>query len=187
MLGAGDLKLLAAAVKKAITFFDKVALRSRTRPCKSQEALLHDNALSVDVRTGHPIRGSDKRFIITLTVPKRPALELADACGWTPNYFETAIDIIVSEWAEALALHYFLDATFVQCWHGKQQLVRIGDLREHDPCATTYSGQRRANLRFVWYSDRPSKITNQPCLHLEARRQGVVACRRAGISTPRLT
>ena len=82
-----------------------------------------------------------------------------------------------------LLLHYFLDGSFVQSWHGKQQLIRYSPLGPDDPWAITYSGQRRANLRFVWYSDRISKITAEPCLHVESRYRGIAACRRAGIYT----
>ena len=76
-------------------------------------------------------------------------------------------------------LHELLDETFVQSWHGKQQLVRIGDVGWH----TSYSGQARANLRFAWYSHRLSKLANEPCLHREFRHRGMAACRRAGIYT----
>jgi hypothetical protein len=176
------LKRSAANVKKVVAHFDKVAFRSSTKPNKAQLAVLRDNAQSVVVRTGHPIRGSDKRFTITIVVPNRQALDLVKECGWTPNYFEAAIDIIVSEWAEASALHDFLDGSFVQSWHGKQELLRFSPLGADDPCATTYSGQRRANLRFTWYC-RLSKITNEPCLHLESRHRGIAACRRAGVYT----
>jgi hypothetical protein len=184
LLDKRDLRRPDAAVKVVIAHFDKVAFRSPTRPNKAQLAVLRDNAHSVDVRTGHPIRGCNAKFIITIVLPKLRALEIAEECCWTPNYVEVAIDNIVSEWAEALRLHYFLDGSFVQSWHGKQQLIRYHPRGEAHPCATTYSGQRKANLRFAWYSDRLSKITNEPCLHLEARHQGVVACRRAGIYTP---
>ena len=183
-----------AQVKCVIAFFDKVAFRTSTKPTKGERDFLRRNALSFDVRRGHPIRPDypirrrfDPKFVVTLVVPTGQAFELADELGWTPNYFEAALDAITGEWREALGVHYFLDETFLQSWHGKQQLVRISDdpdLGSDDPCATSYSGQRRANRRFAWYSDLLSKITDEPCLHLEHRYQGLGACRRADIHSP---
>ena len=178
-----DLKFPDGNVKAAIVHFDKVAFRSRIAPNKAQLAILRANAVWVGVRIGHPIRGSDRRFLIVLIVPRQPALALADELGWMPNYFEAAVDTIVSEWKQALELHYFLDGSFVHSWHGKQKLVRYSPLGADDPCATTYSGQPKAGRLFAWYSHRPSKITGEPCLHLEARYRGVAACRRAGVYT----
>ena len=178
-----DLWRPRAAVKRVVAHFDKVAFRAPTRPNKAQLAALRDNARSVDVRVGHPIRGGNAKFIVTVVLPRLRALEVADECCWIPNYVEVAIDIVVSEWAEALALHHFLDGSFLQSWHGKQQLIRYSPLGEDDPCATSYSGQRKANLRFAWYSDRLSEIASEPCLHFESRHKGMAACRRAGVHT----
>jgi hypothetical protein len=177
-----DLAFSDGSIKAVIAHFDKVAFRSRTAPNKAQLAVLRDNALWVGVRLGHPIRGSDRRFLIILVVPRQPALALADEFGWTLNYFEAALDNIVSEWKQALKLHRFLDGSFVHSWHGKQKLVRFSPLGTDHPHATTYSGQAKAGRLFVWYSRR-SKITDEPCLHLEARYRGVAACRRAGVYT----
>ena len=177
-----DLAFPSGNVKAAIAHFDKVAFRSRTAPNKAQLAVLRANTRWVGVRLGHPIRDSDRRFLIILTVPRQPALALAEELGWLPNYFEAAVDNIVSEWEQALELHYFLDETFVHSWHGKQRLIRVSPLGADDPHATTYTGQPKAGRLFAWYS-RPSKITDEPCLHLESRHRGVAACRRAGVYT----
>ena len=179
-----DVSLAGVNVKNVTAFFDKVAFRSATKPNKAERATLRDNAQSLDVRPGHPIRGrgSDKQFTITLVVPTDKALAIADECGWTPNCFEAAIDIGVNEWEDAWTLRDFLDASFIQPWHGKQRLIRVSHLGEHDPCATTYTGQRWANLLFAWYP-RLSKVTDKPCLHVEARYRGTRACRRAGVYT----
>ena len=187
-----DLSPAEGKVKYVIGFFDKVAFRATEKPTKGERDFLRQNSRAFDVRRGHPIRpdhpirGFDQKFVATLVVPTGQAFELADELGWMPNYFEAALDAITGEWQAARMLHDFLDATFVKSWHGKQQFVRIGnpDLGADDPCATSYSGQRRANSRFAWYSGRSSKITNEPCLHLEHRHQGLGACRRADIHSP---
>ena len=190
---ATDVAAFTSTIKYVVSHFDKVAFRTSTKPTKGERDFLRRNALSFDVRRGHPIRPDhpirrhfDQKFVATLVVPTGQAFELADELGWTPNYVEAALDAITGEWQAARMLHEFLDATFVKSWHGKQQFVRIGnpDLGGDDPCATSYSGQRRANSRFAWYSGRSSKITNEPCLHLEHRHQGLGACRRADIHSP---
>ena len=70
LLDKRDLRPPASAVKEVVAYFDKVAFRSTTRPNKAELAVLRDNAHSVDVRTGHPIRRFQRQFIVTLIVPK---------------------------------------------------------------------------------------------------------------------
>ena len=190
---ATDVAAFTRAIKYVVSHFDKVAFRTATKPTKGEREVLRRNALSFDVRRGHPIRPDhpirrrfDQKFVVTMVVPTGQAFELADELGWTPNYIEPAINAIAGGWQEALGVHYFLDDTFLQGWHGKQQLIRYspGPLGADDPCATTYTGQRGANRRFAWYSHQLCKITGEPCLHLESRHQGLDACRRVGIYTP---
>jgi hypothetical protein len=161
--------------QRTVDHWDKVAVRIAQPLTRKQMKYLRANARSVDCRRGHPIRGSDQHWIVTLVAPNDAALHfMAELPHATVNYAEAARDCIYREHDEKRAVHALVDWSFVKPRHGKHQTVQYGE--------ATYTGQRRPGLTYIWYSDRSSKPTgDEVCLHKEARFRGKAAVRRAGI------
>ena len=84
-----------------------------------------------------------------------------------------AADLLVATQAEADALHGWVHERITGRFRRAQP---TGSYRK-----TEYSTRRRWRCKStVTYSDRPSRITGQPCLHAEFRVKGVGVCRAGG-------
>jgi hypothetical protein len=91
------------------------------------------------------------------------------------NYVELALDVIVNNRGEALRLFDYLITKLVQKW--SKSNVRM----KGNGC---YFGPRKWGRRqFVLYWDRPSKITGEPCVHIEMRLSGKAVVRRSKVNT----
>jgi len=111
--------------------------------------------------------------------PDRNALQKFEkftAGRYLINRVEIALDLLVSTKAEASALEAHLLKHVVQKWHGDRKVTRF----KH---TTYWSSDGWTARNFALYADRPSKMTGEPCAHLELRIRRAAACRRASIKT----
>jgi hypothetical protein len=158
----------------AFAFFDKLGIRTPRSLTEKQMQFLHQNAASVDVRYGRPLRNSDAALILTVVNPNERALQfMAERRDFVVNYLEPALDLISQdEWSKN-RLRDLFDDHFVQLRHGRRETVHYGQ--------ATYTGQRHHRVRFVWYDDKPSKVCGAPhCLHVEGRHKGAADVRTRG-------
>jgi hypothetical protein len=87
-----------------------------------------------------------------------------------------AIDFIVSPGDHDNASAYFKRHT-IQKYHGKRETKWVGE--------TMYLSYNRAtNKNFVIYSDRPSKVTGERCIHLEPRFRRARTLKRYDLDQP---
>lgn len=161
--------------------FDKVAFRAKKGWTKKDERLITANVHEgkADMRKGHPIRGSDLDWLLTVTAPNEIAKKaIVDNGGYVPNSVEVTLDIIVETDRQREYLQQFFTEHFTQSHHGKRDGVDFGH--------GSYS-RLRSVRNFKWYCDKNSKVA-QPlhakhCFHFEAMHQGMAACRKIGIKT----
>ena len=164
---------------RPVAYFDKLAFRTNRKPTRKQLDFLRDNSNFARADHGNPIRGSDKKYILTIVNPNNACLQfLSKRRELVVNRVEVALDLICETADEVVQLEDLFDEFFVQPWHGRRQTIKVG--------AGTYTGQDRgAGFHLTWYGDRASKRTGDEfCFHLEGRHQGVTAVRRAGIERP---
>ncbi|MGY3547119.1 hypothetical protein ACVW0W_002886 [Bradyrhizobium sp. USDA 4469] len=164
------------AVKCRAAYFDKLALRLASSPHSVQLDGIRSNAGFVDIRPGHPIRGSDQHLLLTITRPRPEALKILDEVPHLSiNCVEVALDFLLVDHTSTVALRELFDFSFVQPWHGSKQTVQFA--------GGTYRGPRKPGKNFTWYLDKPDRHGGQHhCLHLEARHQGMSAVRGIGVS-----
>lgn len=92
------------------------------------------------------------------------------------NRVDLPIDLIVRNFVQARLTKRFCANNQVQRWHGKRQRSQYQN--------TMYWARDRWTRRnFAVYADKRSKLTDEPCCHIEYRIRGADACRRAGFST----
>jgi hypothetical protein len=180
-------------------FFDAIRFRL-PRPLNISKIKFlrsRDCAQSLTSWRGRYIPGFDSQ-VWTIVAPTEEAVRLlADLQGININYAEVAHDLILRPGQPAL-MHDLFDAHFVHPWHGKRQAVSVssgrkiytGQRKYRGP--TTYTGQRKyggyhhfAWYAFGWYADRPYKLSELDCFHIEARYQGRQLLSKLGINQPR--
>lgn len=120
-------------------------------------------------------------FVLTFKQPTKEAIQflLAQTQGTGPDPIiwgiEIALDLIVPTKRDARKIHMFFENSLSKRGKGRAKEARIFD---GDAGRTTYIGPRGRPSQLVIHSERPSKITNQACCHLEWRavsRRSVVA------------
>lgn len=100
--------------------------------------------------------------------------KLAEHKNAIPNEIHVAIDFVTETVEESRELGDWFNRHVVKRWHGKQ---KIGTYK-----GTRYTSQRRWNVnQIATYSDRPSKVSGVPCLHVEWRSKGRQPVKRSGI------
>ena len=170
------MEIRANEISRRAAYFDKLAFRLGSSPPNMLLKELQQNARFVDLRTGHPIRGSNQHLLLTVAGPLPRGLEmLARMPGLSINYVEVALDVILAGHASKRRLHEQFNHDFVQPWHKSRKTVEFS--------AGTYRELRRQpGANFVWYCDEPDRTWEYPhCFHLEGRHQGMRAVRRIGL------
>ena len=158
-------------------FIDSVRFRVVKPLNKPQIQFLRQHAKFVRHRYSKNYIPNYTLDLWTVVVPDKAAVLLLDSLGVMVNYVELARDYTGGD---AARLHDLFDHCFYHPWHGKHETIIWYK------GTTTMTGQRRAGHWFIWYSDKPSKITGEvECFHLEARYQGVAALRKIGINRAR--
>ena len=78
------------------------------------------------------------------------------------NWVDLALDFTFYDEAEARSLYRFFDRHLIKRWHGRRKLQYEGTTRYT-------SDWRWVRNQFVLYADKPSRMTDDPCVHLEWR------------------
>lgn len=168
-----------AAVLKVVShkyvYLDTAQLLLQSRPSPAILA-------GIQVRSTAPIcvrrtRLSDWPFRIVLQKPSRELLSFIQ--GRIPanmvNRFDIAVDLAVPNVAAARRLQGFFDKHIIQPWRGKRTSTTV----DH----TEYWAGAWQRRNIAVYSDRPSKISGGPALHIELRFYSTHVCRGCGVST----
>jgi len=88
------------------------------------------------------------------------------------NKVHVALDLLTESFNDAEIVRNYINYHQVHLWHGKQVMVRSKN--------STYSGARNSRRNFVKYADRPSKVAQMNCCHIELRFFTVGVVRNAG-------
>ena len=118
------------------------------------------------------------KYRLLIQQPTRKLLKYieAKAPDHAVNRFEIALDLSVKDRLTADILHQWVRDHLVQKWRGKR--------RVNDHLGTTYFARNKWTRRnFAIYSNRSSKITKRPCMHLELRIRQRGGCRVFGIES----
>jgi hypothetical protein len=121
-------------------------------------------------------------YKLELHQPRPEAFAYLDRCGFLPeeyfiNYIEFALDLTTETRADKEIVYEFIAAHLVQRWRGRRSVFAFR--------SGFYNGRRqRGGWNFpVSYTEKPSKITGEPCCHIEWRCQGAKNIKRLGIHT----
>jgi hypothetical protein len=158
-------------------YFDTVAVLLRIRVSNRARAEIRKYCGSISVRTSKAC-GSGYPFRMTLNQPQLEAFRLIEEnVDHIVTEFHVAYDLPAPTASDAKELTSVIQHLAVQPWHGRRKSRRVKE-------ATSYASHRRRTARnFVIYGDRPSKVTNGPCCHIEFRYDGAAACKARGVRT----
>lgn len=171
---------------ETFAFFDRINLRTRSRPRAQFMRELKKNASSAFVRVGKPIRNSDQKWLIIVVCPNAKALRLlASEPEFTVNLVECALDVVAEDVRKIDAVFDLIATSFVQARRGRKPIRRWFDGIETKGPETTAIcfGSKLPGVAAIAYKDRVSKRAPHDgrCAHLEFRYQGLAAVRRLGI------
>ncbi len=93
------------------------------------------------------------------------------------NRVHLALDFLVHSVDDAWRLNWWFDEVQVRPFRGMPHFVRPRGFN------TTYYAPLEAPWNIVRYPDKPSKLTGDPCLHVEARLQGARAPQAEGVGS----
>lgn len=169
---ADDLVCGAPAV-----YIDTVAVLLRRGVSDRARAEIGKHCGSINVRTSKAC-GRGYPFRMTLHQPQSEAFRLIEEnVDHIVGEFHVAYDLPARTDSDAKELTSVIQHLAIQPWHGsrRSRLVRG---------ATSYASHERRTARsFVIYGDRPSKVTKEPCCHIEFRYNGADSCRARGVRT----
>ena len=110
---------------------------------------------------------------IILLQPRSEAFEYLNhtfKIGYFIYYLEVTIDLIFKNQVEAELCHKFMDKQIVMTKHGNNVQRRY----KYDPDEmqiienpATFFTQKKPGINIAIYSDRPSKLENNSCCHLD--------------------
>jgi hypothetical protein len=162
-------------------YIDVIRCWLRNPLSDSDLAWLREHAGGLHVHDG-PSR-FDYNFVqrITLYQPREALEWLSRRNDVSPNYAEFSLDWVFASEGDRIAAFRATACTLVKQHHRAQGIRFVGE-GDH---LTLYSGPRTAPNVIAVYADKPSKITGEPCVHVEWRAKGVPALRRAGIHSIR--
>jgi hypothetical protein len=121
-------------------------------------------------------RDPSEQQYFDLKQPTDAALHyLGDRGDHISNYSEFALDWNFAEEEESEHAKSFLNQFLVKRWHRASQGIRFVEGE------TRYTAAQQAATNLVSYADRPSRITGEPCVHIEFRVRGQRRLERLGI------
>jgi hypothetical protein len=111
---------------------------------------------------------------MTLHQPRAEALRVIEEnLDHIVSRFDVAIDVPTQTPADATLLTSAIRRLAIQPRHGQR--------RSADVMTTAYAAGRDARRNYAVYGDRPSKVTSEPCCHIEFRFIGTRACQMRGV------
>jgi len=190
-------------IKEIIPYVDRITIWLDRTPNFTEEQL-NDFCGSVHTAEGpmkYPYKSTGGfvvvpkwRFEIDLFQPTLNAFEFLAENLHRPieyyiNYVELSLDFITDSNDNRDILRYFFEMRWIKQWHVRGKTKTI--VRENEPPlpdtfpirGTTYYNDRRSRVNYLMYSDKPSKVNNEPCCHLEARLKGRKAIEENKVNT----
>ncbi len=168
-----EYEAITSDIHERIVFFDTIQILLRG-PLSGRKLAQIQAAMGGEVHyftRKQPNAGYPRRLLIQL--PTQAGLKLLHefAPEHLVNRLDVALDLTVKDQGSLEILDDFIFRRLVQPWHGKRHVQTSGSVRyfARDPWT---------NRNLAIYSDRPSKITGGPCLHIEMRIRNAAACRR---------
>jgi hypothetical protein len=175
-LAAEIARARALIIGQPITYFDTIDVLLRTDLSSRARAEFEKFCGSLQHRTsracgsGYPIR-------LTLHQPRTEALQMfEDNFDHIVSRFDIAIDVPTQTSADATFLTSAIRRLAIQPRHGKRQSADV-------MATTAYAAARGARRNYAIYGDKPSKVTGEPCSHIEFRFIGTRACQMRGVRT----
>jgi hypothetical protein len=93
------------------------------------------------------------------------------------SHFEPAMDILVHDRGEAEIFGEYFRTHSIQRWQGKQAVITHENTR-YSAQVHTPAGNYRRGVNRADYCDRLSKVTGQPCVHIELKHVGAQTIQR---------
>jgi hypothetical protein len=159
-----------------IVYLDTLAVLLRRGVSARALADLGAHCGAINVQTSRAC-ASGFPFRMTMAQPQNEALRLIEEhLDHIVSEFHIAYDLPARTAGDAEALTSVIQRLAIQPWHGsrKSRLMEKG---------VYASDKRRTARNFIIYGDKPSKVTNRPCSHVELRFNGAAACRARGVRT----
>jgi hypothetical protein len=123
-----------------------------------------------------------------LTVQKPSIAVLMELDRWQGRYnatvcrFDVAVDLLPEEPGQLERLNHLLRSHLILKWRTKGPMLDYDDRTYWvEQKSRKRSSKRHSNRDLLLYSDRPSKISGEPCAHLELRFHRTQACKREGV------
>ncbi len=165
-------------IKDRVSYIDTVSIWLPWTPPKELMAELGKRCGTAKIDWKAEPWPSPYRRRMQLHQPMRSAFRLLEKVFGEKSYLinevHIALDLIVSR-QQRERLEMFLDDHIVQRWH-------VGEVIYHK--GTRYSNWRKwPNSQIVIYSDKPSKVTGQPCVHVEWRSRGSTKVRQLKVKS----
>jgi hypothetical protein len=167
----------ANTVLKSATYFDTVKIYV-DRPIDPVEKIWLEERCGSIGETG-PLRYQPNRWPdgIVLRQPTDTALAYFEDGfnNYVLSRVDVSLDLMTRSYGDAEDLHAFIERRLVQPWHrGIEPVVKYE--------GTVYYKRAGGRNNLVQYSDEPSKVTGQPCVHVEWRMELADAIRRSGLT-----
>ena len=163
-------------VEGTVAYIDTVQILMGRALTRDELARLRPHCHSV-----RQYRRQDRRYPYRLLIQlPQPAFfrELKNlvCISYCVNRVDLPLDLIGRDFVQARLTKRFCANNQVQRWHGKRQRTQYQN-------SMYWARDRWTRRNFAVYADRPCKLTDEPCCHIEYRIRGAGACRRAGFST----
>lgn len=190
-----SINTVLSLIDEKLPYIDRVKLWLNAEPDFSIDTL-ESYCGSLRARPNRmPINRSpiDWCYFIDMSQPRRGAFTYLQRNIRRPTlyhftYAELSLDFTTSSLANLLTIRSFFDRHWVQPHH-RSGYVTMADeeSRYYDEddlvnLYTTYYGRRTATVKHLMYSDRPSKVNQGMCCHLEVRMQNSRTLQRAGLN-----
>lgn len=125
----------------------------------------------IDEKTGEVVKPPHPAWWVRCFQPSDAALAILQSHFWTDDstisHVEAALDLCTQSKPDASMVTAWINRHLVRKHRRHNELLGPDGCMEHE---VTYSSQRRWRVKsHVTYGDRPSKITGQPCCHIEYR------------------
>lgn len=166
-------------ISRRTPFFDKLTLWVTDPLDRSVIAALRRMAGSVHPRMEHMPYNPEYQQKVDVCQPSTMALrflrDVLQDSHHTINYLELANDMETEDPRHLPILARFFDMHLVKKWPGKRGIAHYE--------GTRYTNRRGNPNGIVLYSDTPSKVTGEPCVHLEWRFSGIAILREHKLCT----
>jgi hypothetical protein len=175
-LAAEIARAKALIIGQPITYFDTIAVLLRSNLSPRARGEIQKFCGSLQHRTSRAC-GNDYPIRLTLHQPRTEALQVfEDNFDHIVSRFDIAIDVPTQTSADAILLTSAIRRLAIQPRHGKRQSADV-------MATTAYAASRGARRNYAVYGDKLSKVTGEPCCHIEFRFTGTRACQMRGVRT----